>query len=118
MSVLWVYKRKVSAKSNTPAAPPVARAKEVFKALRQVDLVGILLFIAGISLFMLPIPLEQGGVKEYATARLLAPTILGFILLIIFGVWEARFAKQPLLSRKILSSWTIVAVLASKSPSR
>lgn len=114
VSVLWIYRRRVSIASTTP---PVARSKQVLQAFRQVDFVGLLLFTAGISLFSLPIPLEQGGVKEYATARLLVPTVIGFVLLIVFGVWEAKFAKQPLLARSILSSWTVVAVLACKSRS-
>ncbi|EGP85793.1 unnamed protein product [Zymoseptoria tritici ST99CH_1A5] len=67
-------------------------AKDV---LREIDYIGGLLSIFGITCFMMGI---QWGASQYSwgSAHVLVPFILGVILIISFFVWELKFARFPM----------------------
>jgi hypothetical protein len=89
----------------------MARARQTLTSLLHEDLIGIFILVAGLCLFLLPIPLEQGGVSQYASARLVVPTVIGFLITVAFVFWELRFAKRPLLPVEVFTNRTLVSVL-------
>ena len=88
--VLFAYK--------DPARNKVVDKKAV---LREIDYVGGLLSTFGVLLFMMGM---QWGVHQYSwgSAHVLAPFILGIILIIAFFVWEV-YAPYPMAPRKLFS---------------
>lgn len=112
MAILFLFKRK----SKHCSATVGSQKRQLWTHLREQDLFGILLLTAGIALFLLPIPLEQGGISQYASARLITPTALGFLLLLLLVVWEFKFARNPVIPRRVLSQRTIASVMACKPP--
>lgn len=38
----------------------------------------------------------------WTTAHVLVPLILGFLILVVFGLWEAYWAKYPMIPAKII----------------
>jgi MFS family permease len=71
---------------------------ELFK---RVDFVGGLLIICGL-VFVL-VGLNTGGQnKPWKSAYVISFLVLGFSLMIIFGLWEAFGAKWPLFPRRII----------------
>lgn len=113
LASLFIFRRRTSSGRE---AGPVARARQTLTSLLHEDLIGIFLLAAGISLFLLPIPLKQGGVSEYTSAQLIMPTIIGFLVIVAFIVWEVRFAKLPLLPLEVLTNRTMISALGGKNP--
>ncbi|KAL2025986.1 hypothetical protein VTO58DRAFT_103170 [Aureobasidium pullulans] len=70
---------------------------EVFK---QVDFVGGFLSVSGMILFMAG--MQWGGYQySWGSAHVLAPLILGAVLLVAFGFWEAYGAKYPMFPKRL-----------------
>ncbi|TKA79621.1 hypothetical protein B0A49_00968, partial [Cryomyces minteri] len=68
--------------------------------LAQIDYVGGLLSIAGMLLFMMG--MQWGGYQyPWSSAHVLAPLILGVVLLVAFGVWETYGAKYPMFPKRL-----------------
>lgn len=67
-------------------------AKDV---LKEVDYVGGVLSIFGITCFMMGL---QWGASQYSwgSAHVLAPFIIGCICIVAFFIWELKFAKFPM----------------------
>jgi len=82
-----------------------AKHKQIDKkqVLKEVDYIGGALSIAGCTLFMMG--LQWGAVQyEWAgSAHVLVPFVLGFALIIAFFVYEAKFAKYPMVPPKMFS---------------
>lgn len=76
--------------------------KGLGKVALEQDIIGVLLLATASAMALLPIPLETGGVGEYMSPRILAPTIIGAVLAVFFIIWEARFAKKPLFPGHLL----------------
>ncbi|KAK0912616.1 hypothetical protein LTR02_002767 [Friedmanniomyces endolithicus] len=70
------------------------------EVLRQIDWVGGALSIPGMLLFMMG--MQWGGYEyPWSSAHVLAPLILGVVLLIAFFVWEAKFATHPMFPKRL-----------------
>ena len=82
--------------------PPRIREYSKKDVLRQVDYVGGFLSITGVLCFMMGL---QWGARQYtwSSTHVLAPFILGLVLLIAFFVWELYIAKYPMCPRKLFS---------------
>jgi hypothetical protein len=93
------------------------RALNLWRKIIEQDLIGCVLLAAGCALFFLPIPLEHGGIDKYASAHCVAPTVIGFCVLIAFGVWEIKFAKNPLFPARLVKNRNVFGSYLSKSKS-
>ncbi|QKX57055.1 uncharacterized protein TRUGW13939_04163 [Talaromyces rugulosus] len=83
--------------------PPRVNAEGLSRReiLSRVDYVGGLLSIIGLILFLAG--LQWGGYQyPWTTAHVLVPLILGFLILVAFGLWEAYGAKYPMIPAKII----------------
>ncbi|RAL15211.1 MFS general substrate transporter [Aspergillus homomorphus CBS 101889] len=80
--------------------------------LRQIDLVGIVLFATSISSFL--IPLSWGGVMyRWSSWHTLLPLFLGVGGLLAFGAYEFRWATQPLIPPTIFRDRSTSLALGS-----
>ncbi|KAK1780931.1 major facilitator superfamily domain-containing protein [Copromyces sp. CBS 386.78] len=79
--------------------------------LRDLDMIGTLLFSAGLSLILIPLTLISRSPQGWRDPKLLPMIILGSFLLILFPLWESRpnLAPHPLLPLDLLKSRTFVA---------
>ncbi|KAF2268169.1 MFS general substrate transporter [Lojkania enalia] len=69
--------------------------------LSQIDYVGGLLSISGMLLFMMG--MQWGGYQyEWSSAHVLAPLIIGVVLLAAFVFWELHGTANPMFPRRIL----------------
>jgi MFS family permease len=70
------------------------------KVLAQIDYVGGLLSVSGMLLFMMG--MQWGGYQyPWSSAHVLAPLILGVVLMITFVLWEAYGAKHPMFPKRL-----------------
>ncbi|KAF9875765.1 MFS multidrug transporter [Colletotrichum karsti] len=80
----------------------------IMAKLGRFDWLGSFLFTAGSTSFLFG--LSTGGVMyEWKSFRVLLPLILGIFILVVFGVWELRFAKEPMIDKGIFNNWTMIA---------
>ncbi|KAL2883041.1 hypothetical protein SGCOL_001732 [Colletotrichum sp. CLE4] len=76
--------------------------------LKRVDWLGSFLFTTGSTSFLFGI--STGGVMyEWTSFRCLLPMIIGVFILVAFGIWELKFAQEPMIDKGIFSNWTMVA---------
>lgn len=70
------------------------------EVLRQIDYIGGILSISGMLLFMAG--MQWGGYQyPWGSAHVLAPLILGAVLIIAFFFWEAYGAKYPMFPKRL-----------------
>jgi hypothetical protein len=74
------------------------------QAIKELDYVGMVLFAGG------AVPVLMGivwaGIYNSSDAHVVAPLVVGFVVLIIFAIWETWVPKHPLAPRRVLvSSW-------------
>ncbi|KAH8695073.1 putative MFS drug efflux pump [Talaromyces proteolyticus] len=83
--------------------PPRVNAEGLSKReiLSRIDYVGGLLSIIGLILFLAG--LQWGGYQyPWKSAHVLVPLILGFLIMVAFGFWEAYGTKYPMIPAKIM----------------
>ena len=81
---------------------------KLIEQLRRVDWIGSVLFIGSTTSFLIPI--TWGGVSyAWDSWRTLVPLIVGIFGLIVFVVFEDRFAKEPLIRLDIFKNRTSAA---------
>ncbi|KAI4751325.1 MFS general substrate transporter [Aureobasidium sp. EXF-3400] len=91
--------------------PPRVNSQGLSKAevLKQVDFVGGFLSVSGMILFMAG--MQWGGYQyPWSSAHVLVPLILGAVLLIAFGFWEAYGAKYPMFPKRLRQEPRILAL--------
>ncbi|GAA6003445.1 hypothetical protein JCM10207_000337 [Rhodosporidiobolus poonsookiae] len=87
----------------------VGLAKNLFWEL---DLVGIILIIAILSLLLLPFTLAGGVRDTWASAHVIVMLVVGVVVCIpAFVLWEVRYAKVPALPFHLMRTPTIWACL-------
>ncbi|KAL1412222.1 hypothetical protein Q8F55_003233 [Vanrija albida] len=81
--------------------------------LIKVDIVGLFLIASSLALILVPLTLGGGNAAKWRTAPVLAPLIIGLtVTLPSFIVWEVKYAKYPMLPKKLLRSRHILCGLA------
>ncbi|KAM0817259.1 putative Major facilitator superfamily (MFS) profile domain-containing protein [Seiridium cardinale] len=99
--------------------PPRVNSEGLSKreVLKRIDYVGGLTSISGMILFMAG--MQWGGYQySWSSAHVLAPLILGAVLLVVFAIWEAKFAPYPMFPRRLNQApsvliWTLVITFIS-----
>lgn len=83
-----------------PASKMAHRSKK--EILSEIDYVGGFLSIAGVVCFMMGM---QFGAQTtpWTSAKVLAPFLIGVVLIAAFFVWEMKFAKFPMVPKALFS---------------
>ncbi|KAL4884842.1 major facilitator superfamily domain-containing protein [Aspergillus karnatakaensis] len=73
--------------------------------LKRIDYIGTIIFVGSLSSFL--IPLTWGGILySWSSWRTLVPLIIGAVGIIVFTVYEARYATDPIIPPKIFQNRT------------
>ncbi|KAF1812690.1 MFS multidrug transporter-like protein [Eremomyces bilateralis CBS 781.70] len=79
------------------------------QVIAEIDFIGGFLSISGMILFMMG--LQWGGSQyKWATVHVLVPLILGALILIVFAVWEAKWAKHPMFPHRLKQNPRVLAL--------
>lgn len=81
----------------------------ILPGLKSLDWLGSLLIIGGTICFLYGLEVGASGQKSWGSVMVICLLVFGFIILGLFAVYEARFATNPLIPGRILSSQTNVA---------
>ncbi|KAF9886108.1 hypothetical protein FE257_012043 [Aspergillus nanangensis] len=94
--------------------PPrtASSSRKKIEILREIDYIGGFLSTIGILCFMMGM---QWGAQQYSwgSAHVLAPFILGILIIVGFFVWEVKFARYPMVPAALFSKdkRTMIAIL-------
>ncbi|KAK8850768.1 hypothetical protein IAR55_004688 [Kwoniella newhampshirensis] len=80
-------------------------AKDLFWKL---DTIGLILFVAGIGLFLVTLTLANSRYNSWSDAHTIAQLIVGSVISIGFVVWERWFAPIPLLPFALIRRKTVI----------
>lgn len=82
------------------------RAEEFFW---ESDLLGLVIFVLCWGLILVPLTLAGGTSKKWARGRIIAPLVIGFLLIPVFVVWEQKGARHPIAPFPLLKDRGILA---------
>ncbi|TCD63466.1 hypothetical protein EIP91_005375 [Steccherinum ochraceum] len=81
----------------------------VWNYAEQLDVVGLLLLCAAIALILIPLTLSQTVNGGWNNPSIIAMLVVGCVLCLVFGVWDFRFAKRPVVALRFLKNRAVVA---------
>ncbi|OCF35666.1 hypothetical protein I316_02721 [Kwoniella heveanensis BCC8398] len=68
-----------------------------------IDIPGLLMMGFAWALLLLPFTLYKSAANQWKNPSLIAMFIVGGILMIVFTIWELKFAKHPIMPKRILN---------------
>ncbi|KAJ8117464.1 hypothetical protein ONZ43_g4202 [Nemania bipapillata] len=74
----------------------------------EFDIIGVILFSTGLVVFLLPFDIATSAPYGWATAYIIAMIVVGLVVLVIFGFYEALLAPTPMLNFALLSDRTVI----------
>ncbi|KAJ5914402.1 hypothetical protein N7504_003285 [Penicillium tannophilum] len=81
--------------------------------IKKLDLIGLILFAAGLSLLLVPITLAARTANTWKAGHIIAMIVIGGVCLIAFVVWEIMWAPWPMMSMRLLKSRTVIFGIAA-----
>ncbi|KAJ4337654.1 hypothetical protein N0V95_008283 [Ascochyta clinopodiicola] len=72
------------------------------------DLPGVILFAGGLTVFLLPFTLATRAPNGWKTDYIIAMIIVGFFVLVAFGLYETYVAKEPFLKNRFLTDRSVI----------
>ena len=112
---IFMAKRRAASQGKLPPrrAPGDNRtlAQRIFGLVEEIDLIGILLLSAMLTLILLPLTLAGGATQTWRTARIIVMLVIGVLCIPAFAIWELKFAKYPCVPFHALTDRTIISGL-------
>jgi hypothetical protein len=71
------------------------------KAFQDLDWTGVFLLNSGLLLVLVGI--SMGGSDKWDRPSTLVPFVVGTVELLVFPIWESRFARMPFMARELFA---------------
>jgi MFS family permease len=84
-------------------------AKLAYRGLVDIDIVGLILLGFAFSLILLPITLAKSAKGGWNNPSMIAMIVVGFVVLILFGLYEYFLAPKPMMTKRILQNRAFIA---------
>ncbi|KAK5121543.1 hypothetical protein LTR85_005377 [Meristemomyces frigidus] len=75
---------------------------------REFDAIGVISFSVGLTVFLLPFTIADSAPNGWASGYIIAMLVVGFVVLVLFGLYETFLAPQPMLNFSFLSDRTVI----------
>ncbi|RCK59047.1 Siderophore iron transporter 1 [Candida viswanathii] len=72
------------------------------KLFWEIDFVGMILFMVSLSCILVPFTIAGGVRAQWQRAAIIVPLVIGFLLIPTAFVWEAKFARAPLMPLQLM----------------
>ncbi|KAI9369625.1 siderophore iron transporter mirB [Aspergillus egyptiacus] len=72
------------------------------------DIPGVILLAGGLTVFLLPFTLAASAPNGWKTDYIIAMIIVGFVVMILFGLYQVYWAPQPFLKHQFLINRTVI----------
>ncbi|KAL3238479.1 Siderophore iron transporter ARN1 [Nakaseomyces bracarensis] len=70
--------------------------KSLIDLFWKLDVLGVFLMIILLGCILVPLTLAGGTSSKWHNSHIIAPFVLGFVLIPFFWYWEAKYAKYPI----------------------
>ncbi|KAF7871962.1 uncharacterized protein EAF02_009067 [Botrytis sinoallii] len=74
----------------------------------EFDAFGVVLFAGGFTVFLLPFTLADTAPNGWQTGYIIAMIVVGFVVLVIFALYETYLARTPFLDVNLLANRTVI----------
>ncbi|KAI9164073.1 Siderophore iron transporter mirB [Paramyrothecium foliicola] len=74
----------------------------------QFDAAGVILFAAGLTVFLLPFTLADSAPNGWKSGYIIAMIVVGLVLLVAFGLYESLIAPTPFIKYELLRDRTVI----------
>lgn len=92
--------------SHTSSCLPSAR----IRLTQFLTALGVVLFAAGLVLFLLPFSLSDSTARSWESASTLSMLIIGVVLLVCFGLVERFISPVPFIPFRLITNRTVIGV--------
>ncbi|CDH49602.1 mfs siderophore iron [Lichtheimia corymbifera JMRC:FSU:9682] len=82
--------------------------QRIWHVIIEFDIMGVFMFSAGLVVFLLPFNIADSAPNGWATAYIIAMIVVGFVMLILFILYETFIAPVPLFNFALLSDRTVI----------
>ncbi|KAJ8653435.1 hypothetical protein O0I10_010871 [Lichtheimia ornata] len=82
--------------------------QRIWHVITEFDIMGVFMFSAGLVVFLLPFNIADSAPNGWATAYIIAMIVVGFVMLILFILFETFIAPVPLFNFALLSDRTVI----------
>ncbi|KAH8829259.1 major facilitator superfamily domain-containing protein [Flagelloscypha sp. PMI_526] len=107
-TLLWAERK--AKKLGVVASHQVSHQKTGFvQALHAMDVFGLLLIAASISLILLPMTLSKTALGGWHNPSIIAMIVLGVALLPVVIFWEVKYAKFPVIPLRFLKNRAVMS---------
>jgi hypothetical protein len=108
LAILVLYNdRKAKKQGLLEPRKIIWSAQAMKKFCVDIDLIGILILLAGMALFLLPFSLWSYQEKKWESPMIIGMIVAGFVLLVAFPIWEKFFAPVTFLPYTLLLDRTV-----------
>ncbi|KAI1326031.1 putative MFS transporter [Xylariaceae sp. FL0255] len=91
-----------------PSTPPTLRFRE---SVRKIDYGGVLLSSIGVIFILIPIS-GGGAYFPWNSPMVISMLVIGFVSLVLFVLWEWKFAKLPMMPVQFFTNRVVCIILA------
>ncbi|EAQ90155.1 hypothetical protein CHGG_06774 [Chaetomium globosum CBS 148.51] len=74
----------------------------------EFDILGVILLAGGFTVFLLPFTLASTARNGWKTDYIVGMIVTGFVLIVLFGLYQAYWAPQPFLKHEFLTDRTVI----------
>ena len=85
--------------------------RALYNGIIEIDLVGLILLGFAFALILLPFTLRKSAKGGWTNPSIIAMIATGFVILGLFVAYEIRWAKKPVMSRRILFNRAFLAAV-------
>ncbi|KAL4968093.1 putative siderochrome-iron transporter [Aspergillus stella-maris] len=82
--------------------------QSIYHYMHEFDIIGAFLLMAGWVILLLPFSLVTAGRTGYSSATFIAMVVVGFCVLIVFGIWEKWGARVQFIKYELLKQRTVL----------
>ncbi|KAH6874654.1 ferrichrome-type siderophore transporter [Coprinopsis sp. MPI-PUGE-AT-0042] len=78
----------------------------------KLDVIGLFLLAASIALILLPLTLSRKLGKGWQSAAMIAPLVIGIVLIPVFVLYEWKVARYPIIPRRFVTNRSVVIAMS------
>ena len=108
--LLWLKQRKAEKAGLVPPRPTAQMSfkEKAVHYFKEFDVIGLLVLATGLALFLLAFNIYSYQPNTWRSPMIISFIIIGFFLIVAFGVWEAKFAPITFVPWQLLKNRTVI----------
>ncbi|KAG2031329.1 hypothetical protein BDR03DRAFT_1030605, partial [Suillus americanus] len=97
--------RSISSQRSLRHGSMIAR---LLRSAEQLDLVGLTLLGFAVALTLLPLTISKNVNGGWKNGSIIAMFVMGIVLLVMFAVWDLRYASRPVIAPRFVRNRSVV----------